>query len=101
MCMCCPEVMQRCGQLHMSRNNREFGLSSVRMSHTASSAHDVLETKVAVILCSSFLLVVPSWQDMQAAQAGRCAALVCYLYAGFQHAPQMGHTDTDISRPIG
>lgn len=43
----------------MSRNNHEFGLSSVLVSHAARSAHDVLETKIVVIHCSSFLVVVP------------------------------------------
>jgi len=55
-----PRGEAGCRQLHMSRNNHGFGGSSVPASHTASSAHDVLEIKIAVIHCLSFLVVVPS-----------------------------------------
>lgn len=37
------------------------------LSRTASSAHDILKTKIAVIHCSSFLVVVPSQQDVHTA----------------------------------
>lgn len=76
-----PEARQRCRHLHVSRNNHDFGVSSVRVSHTAGSAHDVLETKITVIHCSLLFVVVPSPPRCAAAQAGRCTALVCYLYA--------------------
>lgn len=58
--VCCPAAWRMCQQLYTSRSNDEFGVSSVLVSHTASSAHDVLETKIAVIHCSSFLIALPS-----------------------------------------
>lgn len=75
---CCPEARQRCKQLHTAEIT--MNLESAVLSHTASSAH-ILKTKIAVIHCSSFLVVVPSQQDVHTAHAGRCTALVCYLYA--------------------
>lgn len=87
--MCCPEARQTCQQLHIAEIT--MTLESAVVSRTASSAHDILETKITVIHCSSFLVVVPSQQDVHAAHAGRCTALVCYRYADLATAGAHRH----------
>lgn len=86
--MCCPEARQRCQQLHVAEIT--MNLESAVLSHTASSAHDILKPKIALIHCSSFL-VVPSQQDVHTVHAGRCTALVCYQYADLATAGAHRH----------
>lgn len=79
----CPEARRRCRQLHTSKNNHDFGVSQLsagvthcRFCTQCPRNQDSCHSLFLILCCCPFLA------RCAAAQAGRCTALVCYLYAG-------------------